>query len=148
MPLHNVTDAAHTIIHKLEQPHRYNYVLNCADGFQHHGFDLEDITNFARNRVANRYGVPAAEVDKHITVAPETFTTSGGMSHGQVKLALSQHLSILATKAQREKEAEDTRKIPAPFIPTPEQEKGTPVGSASAAERLRAVLTGATKPTT
>lgn len=94
MPLTQNLRDAKCVVHKLEQPHRFDYVVNFADGFQHSGFaddksTAADVIDFARKRIAARFGVDPAKLDDFITVAPDEFTTPGGMDYTQVMAALA-----------------------------------------------------------
>jgi hypothetical protein len=104
MPLGAQRLKAYTVIHKLEQPHRFAYAMNTQDGFQHHGFELDDVVGFARKRIAARFGIPANEVDDFITVGPPEFTTPGGMDYDQVMTRLS---AWLAANPQASPKQED-----------------------------------------
>lgn len=95
MPLPTHIEKAQVIITKLQQPHRFDYAMQCACGFQHHGFAAQgadpaaDMEAAAAAHLIQKHGVAPVEASDFIEVTP--FTTVGGASHDQLKAALALH---------------------------------------------------------
>jgi hypothetical protein len=98
---------AHVIIHPLEQPHRFDYALQCACGFQHHGFAnpnstkgdaIEDMREAAKSHLRNRHSVPVNKVGEHFIVLGEAHP--GGLSHDMLKGGLDAGRFTIAKEAK------------------------------------------------
>lgn len=83
---------AHVIIFPLVQPHRFDFAMQCACGFQHHGFanadtskgdTAEEMRAAASSHLLNRHGVPQAKLPEHFVVLSEAH--SGGVPHATLK---------------------------------------------------------------
>lgn len=113
MPLASQSIGAKAIIAKLEQPHRFDYVLLFKDGFQHHDFDKQDAVNLARSRMAARFAIDPAKVDENIIVCDERFMAVGGMDYD------------LMLAAYKNWEARIITATPATLVPEPVVEQAS-----------------------
>lgn len=110
---------AHVIVTKLDQPHRFDYVLNCKCGFQSHGYKNEDksigeehelAVQAARQHLVNRHSVKASETPGLVEVLPTTHV--GGLAYDQLSVLLSQ------LKAKQAEEVAVAKAKAAPAIQT------------------------------
>lgn len=131
---------AHVIIHRLEQPHRFDYAAHCACGFQHHGFaspahkggEVADMVDFAAQHLTAKHAIPAAKVNDFIEVAP--FTHSGGLGHFMLK-------QMLAVRKENDAKAAKEAKPTAPTQPA----APTQTAASAAVQKLSQVQSGEVK---
>ena len=92
---------ANVIITPLDQPHRFDFALQCKCGFQSHGYKNEDKSlnggdaaalakDAASQHLIQRHGAKPSELPDLIRVTP--FTTVGGMTWDQLDLRVKQWL--------------------------------------------------------
>ena len=114
---------ANVIITPLDQPHRFDFALQCKCGFQSHGYKNEDKSvsggdaaalakDAARQHLIQRHGAKPSELPDIIRVTP--FTTVGGMTWDQLDLRVKQWLEkhpdvpLVETRELSEKEIQET----------------------------------------